>query len=62
MHARRPQVQAPQRPRITPMTHQVQQRLLHLDAQIAHMQAQVECLMADSHRGQPPGHRAGATI
>src|SRR4029434_10383235 len=29
-------------------THQVQHRLLHLDAQIAHMHAQVERLMADT--------------
>ncbi len=48
MHAPETQVQAPSEAENTPMTHQVQQRLLHLDAQIAHMQAQVECLMADT--------------
>jgi len=48
MHAPETQVQAPSEAENTPMTHQVQQRLLHLDVQIAHMQAQVERLMADT--------------
>src|SRR6266700_3068786 len=48
VHPPETQVQAPSEAENTPMTHQVQQRLLHLDVQIAHMQAQVECLMADT--------------
>ncbi len=41
MHAPDTHVQAPSEAENAHMTHQVQHRLLHLDAQIAHMHAQV---------------------
>src|SRR6266446_4199053 len=48
MHAPETQVQAPSEAENAHMTHQMQQRLLHLDAQIAHIYAQVERLMSDT--------------
>jgi molecular chaperone GrpE len=48
MHAPDTHVQAPSEAENAHMTHQVQHRLLHLDAQIAHMHAQVERLMTDT--------------
>jgi molecular chaperone GrpE (heat shock protein) len=48
MHTPDTHVQAPSEAENAHMTYQVQQRLLHLDAQIAHMHAQVERLMADT--------------
>jgi molecular chaperone GrpE len=48
MHAPDTQVQALSEAENAHMTHQVQQRLLHVDAQIAHMSAQVERLMSET--------------
>lgn len=48
MHAPETHVQAPSEAENAHMTHQVQQRLLHLDAQMAHMHAQVERLITDA--------------
>ena len=48
MHAPDTQVQALSEAENAHMTHQVQQRLLHLDAQIAQIYAHVERLMSDT--------------
>jgi molecular chaperone GrpE (heat shock protein) len=48
MHAPDTHIHGPSVAEDIHMTHQVQQRLLHLDTQMAHLHAQVECLLADA--------------